>query len=116
MPEEYYGSTFQGGTVQLDGRRFINCVFIEATLVFAAKAPVSLQGCIFTNVKWVLDGPAALTVSFLTALYHGGARELVENAFEAIKRSPAGLPAPPVEQPPGRQAAPEPTEPNQPGR
>jgi len=116
MGEEVYGGTFQRVTVPLDGRRFINCVFIESTLVFSAKAPVSLQGCIFNNVKWVLDGPASLTVSFLTALYHGGGRELVENTFEAIKRSPSGLPKPPVGQPPGPQAAPEAIDPNRPDR
>ena len=86
-------SIFNGGTVQLDGQRFEGCTFVNATLVFSAKAPVSMHRCVFQNVQWVLDGAAALTVNFLRALYHGageGGRQVVEAMFQQLRTPPEG--------------------------
>ena len=85
-------SKFSGGKISLDGNEFTRCRFEDVTLVFSAKAPVSLIDCTFgNNVAWAFEGPAALTLAFMNALYHGageGGKQLVEKAFENIRRSP----------------------------
>lgn len=70
---------------ELDGNEFLDCTFENAELVFGARGPVGLSGCQFINCRWTFDGPAADTLSFLSALYRGGARDLVESTFMNIK-------------------------------
>jgi hypothetical protein len=85
-------SKFSGGKISLDGNEFVRCRFEDITLVFSAKAPISLLDCTFgDNVAWVFDGSAAMTLAFLNALYHGageGGKRLVESTFENIRREP----------------------------
>ena len=86
---EFIDSTFRGGRVPLDGQRFVRCMFKDAKIVFTGLAPVIMEGCSFENVEWVFEGPAALTVNFLRALYQGGGeggRKLVEATFEQIRK------------------------------
>jgi hypothetical protein len=49
-----------------------------------------MANCRFENVSWVFEGPAANTLAFLQALYHGmgeGGRKLVDDTFENIRRA-----------------------------
>lgn len=91
MPVRIERSTFKNVREVLDGKQYISCVFENCELVFAATAPVGLTNCTFKDVRWTLEGAAALTMQFLAGLYHGagkGGQDLVENTFAAIKKSP----------------------------
>jgi hypothetical protein len=84
----YENSEFRDVTQHLDGNEFIRCTFRNAELVFSGLAPVSLAECSFYNVRWSFAGSAALTINFMTGLYHGagvGGRDLIENTFRNIR-------------------------------
>ncbi len=87
---EFRDQDFTGQEITLDGNVFTGCTFRNCRVVFRAIAPCTLTANNFgENVQWILDGPAALTVKFLTALYHGageGGQQLVETTFENIRR------------------------------
>ena len=82
-------STFTQGRVVLDGNKFLRCHFRDTTLVFSARASVSLTDCDFERVTWALEGPAARTLAFLHGVYHGagdGGRHVIEHAFDNIRK------------------------------
>ena len=83
----FRGRTFQNEDVTLDGNSFENCTFRNCRVIFRGSAATNLVGNQFgEGVNWVFDGPAALTIAFLSALYRGGAKELVEQTLENIRR------------------------------
>ena len=77
--------TFKGVRVQLDGGTFEHVIFEKCTLVYSGLMGASMSNCKFNDCQWELNGPAQETVMFLTALYAGGATELVENTLAAIR-------------------------------
>ena len=79
---------FTDETIELDGNQFPGCTFTGCQMRFRGDAPVVLDGCAFYGCSWELDGPAATTIAFLSALYAmgGRTRELVEATFENIRR------------------------------
>jgi len=87
---EYRDQTIEKQDVLLDGNTFTGCTFRNCRMIFKGMHPVMLGANHFTeNVKWQFDGPAALTVQFMTALYHGageGGRNIIEKTFENIRR------------------------------
>lgn len=89
---KYIDSKFTQTRIELDGNEFIRCRFENATLVFSARAPVSMVDCVFgKNVAWTFEGSATLTLGFLHALYHGtgeGGKKLIEDTFERIRHAP----------------------------
>jgi hypothetical protein len=100
------GVTLKGGRVVLDGNHYVDCRFEDVTIVFAATAPTALERCAFVRVQWTFEGPAAHTMEFLNALYHGageGGRKLVERTFDIIRQSPR-LGAPPTPAPAAQPA------------
>lgn len=86
---EFRDKDFSGKDVVLDDGIFTGCTFRNCRLIYRANGPVTLGANHFKeNVKWVLDGAAADTVNFMTALYHGagkGGRDLIENTFNNIR-------------------------------
>jgi hypothetical protein len=86
----YRDQDFDGQEVLLDGSIFTGCTFRNCRLVFKAMAPVGMSACHFKeNVQWAFDGPAALAVEFMAAMYHGcgeGGRKLIEETFNEIRR------------------------------
>lgn len=87
---EFRDRDFNGEEVTLDGNTFTGCTFRNCRVVFRATAPCTLNANVFKeNVQWTLDGPAALTLQFLRAMYHGmgsGGRDLVEHTIEQVRR------------------------------
>ena len=87
---EFRDQDFTGQEVTLDGNTFTGCTFRNCRVVSKALAPSKLSACHFKeNIQWTLDGPAALTIDFLTNIYHGmgeGGRQLVERTFDNIRR------------------------------
>ena len=86
---EFRDQDFTGQEITLDGNTFTGCTFRNCRVVFRATAPCTLTANSFKeNINWTFDGPAALTVQFMTALYHGmgkGGRELIEQTFKNIQ-------------------------------
>jgi hypothetical protein len=81
--------TFEDQQVRLDGNEYIKCIFKHCELQFGAMEPVTMVECSFDQCSWSFTGAAALTVKFMTALYHGageGGRKLIEQTFEDIRR------------------------------
>lgn len=80
---------FEDKQIQLDGNQYIGCTFRRCELKFSANASVDLQYCSFEKCKWTFIEAAALTVQFMTALYHGageGGKNLIEQTFKNIQR------------------------------
>ena len=90
------GKTFTNLSICLDGGTFKNCKFRNCQLAFHGLLSVTLDGCDFgEGVTWRFDGPASNVTNFLSALYAGGASELIENFFQQIRGQPIGSgPAP----------------------
>ena len=83
---QHQGETFTNETVVLDGNDYLNCTFTNCEIVFRGTASVSLHGINFNDCRWTFDGPAGLTINFMTALYQAGVTELIDGTFENIRR------------------------------
>lgn len=64
-------------TIVLDYGEFRDMRFDQCELVFRGGRPPTLANNEFVNCTWTFEQEAANTASFLKALYHGGAKELV---------------------------------------
>jgi hypothetical protein len=49
----YTDTTLSGERVILDGNGFTRCVFETCEIVYAARGPVTLEGCTFGNCSYV---------------------------------------------------------------
>jgi hypothetical protein len=78
-------STFEGVDVVLDGNEYVGCVFRRCTLVFSGSAGVALQNNRIEDCSWRFDGAAQRTLAFMSALYQGGAIDLIEKTFDTIR-------------------------------
>ncbi len=93
----HQGATFTNETVVLDGNEYLNCTFTNCDIVYRGTATVSLDGVTTDNCRWTFEGPAGMTVKFLTALYQGGFSEMVDMTIDNIRRgSHQQLGAPPA--------------------
>ncbi len=94
---QHQGATFANETVALDGNDYLNCTFTNCEIVFSGTASVNLNGVNFNDCRWTFEGPAGMTVNFMTALYQAGMTELIDQTFENIRRgSHRQTEAPPV--------------------
>lgn len=83
------GKTFVDEQVRVDGNEYVKCIFRRCELQFGAMEAVSMVDCTFDECSWSFTGAAALTVQFMTALYHGmgeGGKQLIDKTFENIRR------------------------------
>jgi hypothetical protein len=78
--------TFSNETVTIDNNEYVLCQFEHCNLVYAATGSVGFQSCTFNDVKWEFSGAAQNTLSFMTALYHGGGQPIIEKTFENIRK------------------------------
>ena len=92
------GAAFSNETVVLDGNEYRNCTFTDCEIVFNATAPVSLHGINFISCQWTFDGPAGLTIDFMTSLYQAGMTQLIDGTCENIR---SGGHRQPQQAPPG---------------
>ena len=60
------------GRVRLDGVRFRNCAFLNATLQYCGMSGTEISGCTFTNTQIEFDGPAANALALLKAMSRPG--------------------------------------------
>ena len=92
MNQKHENKVFEDQPVQIDGDSFRKCVFRRCLIKYSALAPVALSGCIFDSCEFGFDGPAGLTLQFMSALYQipGYGKLLVERTFENIKQGILG--------------------------
>lgn len=79
---------FKDQDIVLDGNTFTECTFTNCRLSYSGVLPVSMVSNRFDNCKWGFLGPAAATLNFMTALYHGGGKEIIEATFSNIRAIP----------------------------
>ena len=72
--------------IHLESAIFLNTTFVGETVVYSGGS-ISITGCKFENCTFHLDGAAANTIHFLSALYRvkGQGPILVEELFQAIR-------------------------------
>ncbi len=68
---DFKNQTFTDQTIDLDGNGYSACAFIGCTLRFSGGGAVRLDGCRFERCNLALDGPAANTIGYLTAIHAG---------------------------------------------
>lgn len=76
---------FEDKSILLDGEHFEACTFTRCKLIFEGGMPPVLVQNNFNECMWVFDGAALRTIAFMSALYRGGAKELIEATFENIR-------------------------------
>lgn len=82
--EEVVGRTFIGERVDIDGRRFVNCIFKGCNFHFRGVWPPHFIGCRFEDPRWVFSGPAGMTWNFMEAM-HGLNPSMVEGWMNQIR-------------------------------
>ena len=83
---DYIGRTYEGEQIELDGNTYTDCRFDNCVLIFKGGDLPSLKDNVFSECGWQFDGAAARTLAFMTAMYHGGGRELIEQTFENVRQ------------------------------
>ena len=94
---QYQGATFTNETVVLDGNDYRNCTFTDCVIVFRGTAAVSMNGVTTNNCRWTFEGPASLTIEFMTALYQAGVTDMLDQTFENIRRGSHRQPEAPTD-------------------
>lgn len=82
---KFVETTFADSSQTLDGIHFEDCYFVRCRLIYSGGLPPVLVRNRFENCSWSLEGPAANTIAFLSAIYAYGAKNLVESIFEDIR-------------------------------
>jgi hypothetical protein len=80
-------------TIQLDGKKYVNCEFRNCTFVYSGGESCEFNHNHIVDPKLRLEGAARNTVDFLQAFYHGGMQIGVEEVIAYIRSSGTrGLP------------------------
>lgn len=91
---EHRGETFRQQRVVVDGNAYFNCVFEDCRIVFCGTAGAVFHRPKMRNCGFELEGAADRTMQYFTMLYAGGAKDLVEEVFAAVRgqhgRGPGG--------------------------
>lgn len=82
---KYKSQTFKETTIQLDGNTFELCKFIDCILEYSGGKPPSMVNCSLSNSSFAFIDQAGDTVQFMTAMYHGGFKNVIEQTFDKIK-------------------------------
>jgi hypothetical protein len=84
----FENTNFFKESVELDNNEFVACRFEKCNLVYKGGKPPSLVNCSFGEFMISFKGAAADTLSFITALYHGGFKPVIETTFDNIRSNP----------------------------
>ena len=86
IPEQVFNGALLTGRVRMDGTRFINCRFRDATLVYAGMAGAEMSGCSFEGTQIEFIGPARNTLNLLRAMAapHSGLSSMVRATFAQL--------------------------------
>ena len=75
--------------VRLDEEELRSCSFQTCTLEIGGSAGIVLDGCTFTDCRWVFAGAAATTIAIMARLYAGMSPDgdtLVEQVVASIRQ------------------------------
>jgi len=78
-------SVFENADILLDGNEYAGCTFRRCRLIFGGSASVGMKDNLLVECSWIFTGAAERTLAFMSALYGGGATELIEQTFGAIR-------------------------------
>ena len=89
-----HNKTFHDIPIQLDGSTFVGCTFERCKFIVSGLMAAHLDSCTFgAGCTWEFAGPAANVLGFLTAMYQGGAKDMIEKTFDNIRRGASGQPS-----------------------
>ena len=82
---KHVNEKFTKEPIAFDGNDYDGCQFDECEIVYSGGTLPKLTNNSFKNCGWAFDDAAARTIQFMTGLYAGGARELIEGTLENIR-------------------------------
>ncbi len=78
--------TFNGETVNMDGKAFDRCQFANCMLVYSGGEIPSMRNCSINGCRWIFTDAAQRTLQFMTAVYNDPAMQpLVEQIFDSVR-------------------------------
>ncbi|NDJ84933.1 MAG: hypothetical protein GYB66_03515 [Chloroflexi bacterium] len=77
--------TFRSETITVDDTQFKNCLFDNASLVYAGGALPSFVDCQFRSVSLQFTAAAANTLEFLGGLRRGGFAPAVDKIINGVR-------------------------------
>ncbi len=83
---KFEGQTFERIDIELDGNEYKSCRFVECVFVYSGGMPPSMIDNTMESPRFVFEGAAARTLLFLTTMYSGELKQIVESWFEQIRR------------------------------
>jgi hypothetical protein len=81
---------FSNQQINLDDNEFSECTFTNCNCVFQGTGIVTLTNCSFSSSLFTFSGPAANTITFMTNMYSGGFKDLIEGTFNSIRNNVKG--------------------------
>lgn len=82
---------YENERVQVDSTRFVNCDFINCTMVFSGTGPVIFDGGSMSLSMWAIDGYAQQTIDFMKQMYtKPGLRIVVDKTIDDIRGAAQG--------------------------
>ena len=82
---KYENKSFSNEKILLDNNEFFNCTFNGCELEYSGGKPPSMGDCTFVSLRITFSGNASDTINFMTALYHGGFKSIIEKTFDNIR-------------------------------
>jgi hypothetical protein len=79
------GKTFEGTSLAVDGRRFVNCRFINVALTYGGGGLPIFDNCRFEGIRLQFDDQAANTLEYLADMSQKGFTRPVERIAAAIR-------------------------------
>lgn len=65
----FQGKAFRQEAIKLDGKHFVDCIFVDCIIQYAGTGPVRIDGDThFTDCRWQLVGPAGAAIDFIREL------------------------------------------------
>jgi hypothetical protein len=88
-----HNKRFNDIPIYLDGCTFVGCTFERCRFIFSGLIAHHLEGNTFgEGCTWEFAGPASLVVKFMSAMYQGGAKDMIEKTFDNIRGDANGAP------------------------
>lgn len=84
---QYKNESFKDQRIELDGKMFHDCEFINCELVFSGDRPPTFSDNRYVDTVFLLTDQATRTMYLLSNIYHAGegGKEVVESIFSDIR-------------------------------
>lgn len=76
---------FENQDIVLDFHQFDHCTFTNCLMIVHGYGDFQLSDSNLIQCRWEFAGPAANAIKAMTILYHGGAKELIDQTFKDIR-------------------------------